>query len=235
VADAAQRWEPTVAGGTGTGEVQDTARDKAEELKDTVRESSTQLSSTARGWMQQEADQRTTAIASQARTIADAMRQTSSKLTDDGQSQAALVTDTVAERVEHLAGYLEQTDGERLMNDVQDLARRNPWAFAAAGLVAGFAASRFMKASRSNQLSSSAGTLPDYRTSGTYGTDRGAYGASGAYGTTGTSGTTGTTGTGTGTTGAGSTGDYGSSGTTGTLPPTYETGGTYGETGSTGS
>jgi hypothetical protein len=233
VADAAQRWEPTVAGGTGTGEVQDTARDKAEELKDTVRESSTQLSSTARGWMQQEADQRTTAVASQARTIADAMRQTSSKLSDDGQPQAARVTGTVAERVEQLAGYLEQADGERLMNDVQDLARRNPWAFAAAGLVVGFAASRFMKASRSNQTSS-AGRLPDDRTTGTYGTERGAYGASGAYGTTST-GTTGTTGTGAAGTLPEAPGGYGSAGTTGSLPPTYETGGAYGETGSTGS
>jgi hypothetical protein len=36
-------------------------------------------------------------------------------------------------------------DGERLMRDVQAAARRNPWAFAAAGLLAGFALARFMK------------------------------------------------------------------------------------------
>jgi gas vesicle protein len=205
VADAAQRWEPAVAGGTGTDEVRETARDTAEELKDTVRESSTQLSSTARGWVQQEADQRTSAVASQAKTLADAMRETSSKLNQEGQTQSARVTDTVADRVEQLAGYLEQADGERLMNDVQDLARRNPWAFAAAGLVAGFAASRFMKASRSSETSSSAGPVPEYRATGTYGADTGSYAGSGAYGTTGT------------------------------MPPTYETGGTYGETRSTGS
>jgi hypothetical protein len=218
VADAAQRWEPTVTGGTGTDEVQDTARDKAEELKDTVRESSTQLSSTARGWMQQEADQRTSAVASQARTIAGAMRQTSSRLNQDGQPQAARVTDTVAERVERLAGYLDQADGERLMSDVQDLARRNPWAFAAAGLFAGFAASRFMKASRSNEMPTSAGATPYASTTETrsYGTDP--YGASGAYGTTGATGTGRSTGT-----------------TRTPLPPTYQTGGAYGETGSTGS
>ncbi|MGZ4125153.1 MAG: hypothetical protein ACXVQU_06325 [Actinomycetota bacterium] len=224
MADAAQRWEPAVAGGTGTEEVQETARDEAEELKDSVRESSTQLSSTARGWMQQEADQRTSAVASQAKTAADAMRQTSSRLNQEGQTQAARVTDTVAERVEQFAGYLEQADGERLMNDVQDLARRNPWAFAAAGLVAGFAASRFMKASRSDQTSSSAGTVPDYRATGTYGADPGSYAGSGAYGTTGTTGTL-----------PASPDTYGRSGTTGTMPPTYETGGTYGETGFTGS
>ncbi len=222
MADAA-RWEPTVAGGTtGTDQVQDTAREKAEELKDTVRESSTQLSSTARDWVQQEADQRTTAIGSQARTIADAMRETSSRLNDDGQSQAARMTDMVADRVDQAASYLEQTDGERLMRDVQDMARRNPWAFAAGGLLVGFAASRFMKASRSNEYDSTYTT-----TRSAYPTEAGSYGAAGAYGTTRTTGTTGVGTTGTGTSGTlpsapGTTGEYGGTGT-------------YGETGATGS
>jgi gas vesicle protein len=200
VADAAQRWEPTVAGGsTGTEDVQGTAREKAEELKDTVRESSTQLSSTARDWVGQEADQRTTAMASQARTIAGAMRQTSSSLNQEGQPQAARLTDVVADRVERAAGYLEQADGERLLRDVQDLARRNPWAFATAGLVAGFAASRFMKASRSSDsISSDASMYGGKRRS--YTTEAGSYGATGSlpsapseYGA-GTYGETGSTG-----------------------------------------
>jgi gas vesicle protein len=159
VADAAQRLEEMQAGSFAeTRDVQETAREQAEELKETVRESSTQLTSTARDWMQREADERTSAIASQARTIADAMRETSSKLNADGQPQAARVTETVAERVDAFAGYLEQADGVRLMDDAQDAARRNPWAVAAAGLFIGFAASRFMKASRSQ--TTSAGTLP---------------------------------------------------------------------------
>lgn len=224
MADAAQRWEPTVAGGTtDAGEVQETARDNAEELKDTVRESSTQLSSTARDWMQQEADQRTSAIASQARTLADAMRQTSSRLEEEGQPQAARITGTIAGRVDRAASYLDQADGQRLMSDVQDMARRNPWAFAAAGLVAGFAASRFMKASRSDEASFSPGTTSTYGgTRTTYGPDAGGYGASGAYGRTGT--------TGTGT--AGSTLPA-APGTTEARARVY--GGAYGVTGSTGS
>ena len=230
MADAAQRWEPTVAGGSETGQVQGTAREQAEELKDTVRESSTQLSSTARGWLEQEADQRTTAIGSQARTIADAMRDTSSRLNDEGQSQASRTTGMLADRVDQVANYLEQTDGQRLVSDVQDAARRNPWAFAAAGLIAGFAASRFMKASRTSQ--SSMRSMPDRSYRGTSGTQD-AYGASGAYGTTGTAETLPTApGTGTGTTGTtreyGTTGEYGDAGT-------YGGTGTYGESGSTGS
>jgi hypothetical protein len=189
VADAAQRWEPPVAGGTtGTDEVQGTAREQAEELKETVRESSTQLGSTARGWMQQEADQRTSAISSQARTIADAMHQTSSKLDAEGQPQAARMTGMVADRVQRAADYLDQTDGQRLMDDVQDMARRNPWAFAAAGLVVGFAASRFMKASRSHETPSPTASTRVYGGTGrTYSTTAG-YGGTGLYDETGSTG-----------------------------------------------
>jgi hypothetical protein len=37
------------------------------------------------------------------------------------------------------------TDGDRLMRDVRAAARRNLWALAAAGLLAGFALARFLK------------------------------------------------------------------------------------------
>lgn len=209
MADAAQRWESTV-GTTGADQVQEAARDTAEDLKDTVRESSTQLSSTARDWMQQEADQRTSAIASQARSIADAMRQTTSKLHDEGQPQAARVTEVIADRVDQAATYLDQADGQRLMSDAQDVARRNPWAVAAAGLVAGFAASRFMKASRSTEPPSGLDASTAYETRPAYsGSETSGYGGPGASGTTGV-GTTGTLPAAPGTTGGyGTTGPYG--------------------------
>jgi gas vesicle protein len=158
VADAAQRSEPAKAGNLADTRdvqehVQETEREQAEELKETARDSSTQMTSTARDWMQREADERTSAIASQARTIADAIRETSSKLSEDGQPEAARVTQTVAGRVDALASYLERADGERLIDDAQDVVRRNPWAFAAAALFIGFAASRLVKASRSETAS----------------------------------------------------------------------------------
>jgi hypothetical protein len=159
VGDAARRWEPTVAEGSrsATQDVEASAGENTEEPDDVTRRSSSEPTSRARGWMQREADERTSAMASRAKTIADAMRQTSSKLQEDGQDQSARMTEAIADRVERVAGYLDQADGERLLNDAQDFTRRNRWAVTAAGLVVGFAASRFVRAPRSSDWSSRTG------------------------------------------------------------------------------
>ena len=51
------------------------------------------------------------------------------------------------DQLERLGGYLERTSGVELVRDMEDFARRRPWIFAGAGLVAGLASSRFLKAS----------------------------------------------------------------------------------------
>ena len=61
--------------------------------------------------------------------------------------QVAGVTDAAAERVERLGAYLERVSGDELLRDAEDFARRRPWMVAGMGLLAGFAASRFLKAS----------------------------------------------------------------------------------------
>lgn len=153
MADPAQRYVPPAPSGTttsstttGAGELQDTAREKTQELSESVRERSSELTTKARTWMNEEADQRSTALGTQARTIAGAMRETSNRLRTEGQEQPARLTEMTAERIEQAATYLTEADGDRLMDDVTDLARRQPWLFAAGGLLLGFAASRFMKA-----------------------------------------------------------------------------------------
>lgn len=171
MADQAQRYVPPASSGTttsststGTGELQDTARDTTQELKETARERSSELTTKARTWMNDEADQRSTAFGSQARTIADAMRETSNRLRSEGQEQPARLTEMTADRIERAATYLTDADGERLMDDVTEMARRQPWLFAAGGLLLGFAASRFMKASGgSSRLSG--GTYRAYESS----------------------------------------------------------------------
>lgn len=164
MADPAQRYVPPAPSGTmqsstttDTGELQDTAREQAQELKQTVRERSSELTTKARTWINDEADQRSTALGSQARTIADAMRDTSNRLRSEGQEQPARLTEITAERIEQVGSYLTDADGNRLMNDVTEMARRQPWLFAAGGALLGFAASRFMKASGGGFRSTSSG------------------------------------------------------------------------------
>jgi hypothetical protein len=57
------------------------------------------------------------------------------------------VTQQLAERVEQLGQYLREADADRILRDVEDFGRRQPWIMAAAGLAVGVAAARVMKAS----------------------------------------------------------------------------------------
>jgi hypothetical protein len=46
---------------------------------------------------------------------------------------------------------MKDSDADRILGDVEDFARSNPWAVAAGGLALGFAASRLLKASSSRR------------------------------------------------------------------------------------
>jgi ElaB/YqjD/DUF883 family membrane-anchored ribosome-binding protein len=78
---------------------------------------------------------------------AQALRSTAGQLRQQGQEAPAKAAEQMAERAERVGGYLREADGERILNDVEDFARRNPWAVVAGGIVVGIAASRFLKAS----------------------------------------------------------------------------------------
>ena len=57
------------------------------------------------------------------------------------------MTRQAAERIERVGTYLEQKTGDELIRDVETFARKRPWMLAGLGMLAGVAASRFMKAS----------------------------------------------------------------------------------------
>ncbi len=132
------------------GDAASTAQDKAVELKEQGRD---KLSDTL--------DQRTTDVGGQARQAATVLRQSSSQLlaqTDQGGQQVAHLTELAADQVEHLGAYLERASGDQLLRDAEDFARRRPWMVAGIGLVAGLAASRFLKASSERRYGASAST-----------------------------------------------------------------------------
>jgi hypothetical protein len=66
----------------------------------------------------------------------------------------ARVAEQVADRADRLGDYLQSASGERIVRDVEDFARRQPWLVAAGGLALGFAASRFLKASSGRRYQS---------------------------------------------------------------------------------
>ena len=121
------------------GDVASDVQGKAVELKDQ-----------GRGKLGETLDRRTSEVGGQARQAAEVLRQSSTQLASRGEpntEQVTHLTDMAAEQVERFGGYLERVSGEELLRDAEDFARRRPWMVAGIGLVAGLAASRFLKAS----------------------------------------------------------------------------------------
>jgi hypothetical protein len=123
-----------------------------------VQEKAGELKEQGRSKLGETLDERTTQVGGQAQQMAGAMRQTVSQIRSQDESssiQMAGLFEMAAERVEDLGGYLQRTSGDRLLRDVEDFARRRPWAVAGIGLMAGLAASRFLKASSERRYDTS--------------------------------------------------------------------------------
>ncbi|HYF25454.1 MAG TPA: hypothetical protein VD931_06920 [Baekduia sp.] len=113
----------------------------------------------AKGAVRTQVDERSTQIGEQLGTHASDARTIAEELRKQGKDGPAKAAEQAAERVERVGGYLQQSDADRILSDVENYARQNPWAVVAGGLAAGFLASRFVKAS-TQQRQVSASTTP---------------------------------------------------------------------------
>jgi ElaB/YqjD/DUF883 family membrane-anchored ribosome-binding protein len=151
MANTAERTDQEGLVGQASAQVQEaasTAQEKAVELKE---QGKSKLGETL--------DQRTNDAGVQARKMAQALRRSGEQLANEGNGrQAAGLAGGAADRIERLGAYLERTSGDELVRDLEDFARRRPWMVAGMGLVAGLAASRFLKASSERRYGASAQT-----------------------------------------------------------------------------
>jgi hypothetical protein len=149
--------------GDGTAEkTQQKAREVASQAQDKAREAAGQ----ARGRVRDEVDTRSTQMGEQVSSNAGDVRSIADELRKQGKDTPARYAEQAADRAERLGGYLQNSDGDQILRDVEDFGRRNPWAIAAGGLILGFAASRLLKASSQERYRSSSG--PDFATRGSY-------------------------------------------------------------------
>jgi hypothetical protein len=105
----------------------------------------------AKGKLSEQADQRSTEAGRQVSTVAEDVRSVAQELRTQGKDTPARYAEQAAEKVQDAGRWLEQSDGDKLLRDVEDFARSKPWAVAAGGLVLGLAASRMLKASSSER------------------------------------------------------------------------------------
>jgi ElaB/YqjD/DUF883 family membrane-anchored ribosome-binding protein len=119
----------------------------------TTQDKAMELRSRGADQLREQLDTRTTDAGRGAQEIARALRQSGQQLRTDGKSQAAVVTEGAADRVEQLGQYLERVNGNELMDDAERFVRQRPWMVAGLALFAGLAASRMMKASSERRYS----------------------------------------------------------------------------------
>ena len=163
----------TAEGGSDQGgqggkaqEVAGQAQEKAQELAGQAQEKVQEASGQARDRVRSEVDQRSTQAGERISSTAEDVRSVGEELRKQGKDGPAKIADQAAERAQRVGGYLKDSDADRILSDVEDFGRKRPWAVVAGGLVAGFAASRFLKASSSQRYAQSSGRAPAFPNGG---------------------------------------------------------------------
>jgi hypothetical protein len=133
-----------------TDQVKDQVREKAQVAKDKARGAFGQ----ARGRLSDQVDQRSTQAGERIAGTASDVRSIAEELRSRGKDGPATIADQVAGQADRVGDYLKGASGDRILRDVEDVARRQPLLVAAAGLALGFAASRLLKASSSRRYES---------------------------------------------------------------------------------
>jgi ElaB/YqjD/DUF883 family membrane-anchored ribosome-binding protein len=118
---------------------------------DQAKEKAQQAAGEAKGRVREQVDQRSTEAGKQVSNTAGDLRSVGEELRKQGKDTPAKLAEQAADRTERLGSYLTESDADRILGDVEDFARKQPWAVVAGGLALGFVASRFLKASSSQR------------------------------------------------------------------------------------
>lgn len=110
-----------------------------------------ELAGRAKGMVIGQIDERSTQLGTTVLDHAQNVRDIGDQLRTKGQDQAAKLADTVAAKLEQTGFYLSETGGDRIVADMETLARRQPLLTLAAGIAAGILAARLLKASASER------------------------------------------------------------------------------------
>jgi hypothetical protein len=150
-------YAPTTQPDSTSEQVKDQVTEKAQVAQDNARGATER----ARGRLRDQVDQRSTQAGERLSGTAADVRGVADELRRQGKDTPARLAEQLAGQTDRAADYLKGASGERILRDMEDLARGNPWAVAAGGLVLGFAASRFLKASSRRRYQETRAGYPD--------------------------------------------------------------------------
>ena len=136
--------DPQTSSGSTTEQVKDKMQEGLSQVQDAAQEAKGQAGSRLR----EQIDTRSTQFGEQTTSVAQAVRRSGQQLRDEnGNDVPARVLEQGAERLERLGGYFSESNADRILRDVEDFGRRQPWLLALGGAVVGLVASRLLKAS----------------------------------------------------------------------------------------
>jgi hypothetical protein len=127
---------------------------KAQEVADKAQQQVGAATGRAREQVRDQVNRRSSDAGERVQSTAADVRSVAEELRRQGKDAPAKYAEQAAEKAERLGGYLHEADGDRILRDVEDLGRRNPWAVVAGGMALGFMASRLLKASSSERYRS---------------------------------------------------------------------------------
>lgn len=146
--------EPAQSSKSTTDQAKERLGDGAQQIQEKASEAKTRT----RERLREQIDTRSTDTGEQMTSTASALRQTAQRLRTEQREPQAKVLEQIADRTERFGRYLTETDGDRLLRDVERLARRRPWLVAGGATALGFLAARFTKASSSRRYEENGGS-----------------------------------------------------------------------------
>jgi ElaB/YqjD/DUF883 family membrane-anchored ribosome-binding protein len=144
----------------GNGPASTESGSTAEQAKEKAKEQAQQAAGQARSTLRSQVDQRSTQAGERVGTVASDARSVGEQLRQQGKEQPAKLAEQAADRAERLGDYLKNNDADRILGDVEDFGRRQPWVVIAGGVALGIVASRFLKASSSRRYEERRAQLP---------------------------------------------------------------------------
>jgi ElaB/YqjD/DUF883 family membrane-anchored ribosome-binding protein len=131
----------------GSGGAAEQAQEVAAQAREQAQEKVTEVKERVSGRLRGQLDTRSTDMADQLGPFAQALHTAGDHLVSEGNASGGKAAHRAGQQVEQLAGYLRGSGSDRFLGDIEDFARQRPWAAGGIGVVAGFMAARFLKAS----------------------------------------------------------------------------------------
>jgi hypothetical protein len=128
------------------------AKEVAKQAVDQVQQKAQEVASQAQDQAKSAVAARKDQAAEQLGSVAQAIRTTSGELRNQEQATVAQYVDKVADQVDRISGYLGERDVDQLLEDAENMARRQPELFLGGAFLVGLLLGRFIKSSGERRL-----------------------------------------------------------------------------------